>query len=60
MIAFRDGKLILNGKVMPQRELDEQFTDERGIKMRVLEEDLDGCRHPCSTCPARADSPRSR
>jgi signal peptidase I len=44
-IAFREGKLILNGKPMPQRELDEEFTDERGIKMRVLEEDLDGCRH---------------
>ena len=44
-IAYRDGKLFLNGKAMPQRELDEEFTDERGIKMRVLEEDLDGCRH---------------
>jgi signal peptidase I len=44
-IAFRDGKLFVNGKPMAQRELDEEFTDERGVKMRVLEEDLEGCRH---------------
>ena len=44
-IAFRDGKLSVNGKVVPQRDLGETFTDERGIELRVIEEDLDGCRH---------------
>jgi signal peptidase I len=44
-IAFREGKLILNGKTVPQRDLREQFTDEIGRELRVLEEDLDGCRH---------------
>jgi signal peptidase I len=44
-VEYKDGRLILNGKVAAQRDLDETFTDERGIKMRVLEEDLDGCRH---------------
>ena len=44
-IAYREGRLFLNGKVVPQRDLGETFTDERGVKMRVLEEDLEGCRH---------------
>jgi signal peptidase I len=44
-IAYRDGHLILNGKPVPQRELGETFSDERGVKMRVLEEDLEGCSH---------------
>ncbi len=44
-VAYRDGKLVLNGKAAPQRDLAEEFTDERGVKMRVLEEDLDVCRH---------------
>jgi len=44
-VEYRDGKLILNGAVVAARDLDETFTDERGVKMRVLEEDLEGCRH---------------
>jgi signal peptidase I len=44
-IAYRDGRLILNGAIVPQRDLDETFNDEHGVKMRVLEEDLEGCRH---------------
>jgi len=44
-IAYREGRLILNGKPVAQRELGETFADERGVKMRVLEEDLEGCSH---------------
>jgi signal peptidase I len=44
-IAYKDGKLTLNGKVVPQRDLGTEFTDEHGVKARVLEEELDGCRH---------------
>ena len=51
-IAFRDGKLILNGKAMSQRDLKEEFTDERGIKLRTLEEDLDGCHHHVLDMPS--------
>jgi hypothetical protein len=38
---------------MEQRALDETFTDESGVKMRVLEEDLDGCRHKVLDIPGR-------
>ena len=44
-VAYRDGKLFLNGMAQETRDLDQTFTDERGVKMRVLEEDLEGCRH---------------
>jgi signal peptidase I len=44
-VEYRDGRLILNGELVPQRDLGELFSDERGVKMRVLEEDLAGCRH---------------
>jgi signal peptidase I len=44
-VEYRDGRLILNGSLVPQRDLDETFTDERGVVSRVLEEDLEGCRH---------------
>ena len=44
-VEYRDGRLILNGELVPQRDLGQIFADERGVKMRVLEEDLEGCRH---------------
>src|SRR5262249_28629471 len=44
-VAYGDGRLILNGKVVPQRDLGAEYTDEHGVKARVLEEDLEGCRH---------------
>jgi signal peptidase I len=44
-VAYRDGHLILNGRIVEQRDLEQTFTDEHGVKMRVLEEDLEGCRH---------------
>src|SRR5262245_38460359 len=52
-VEYRDGKVILNGKVAEQRDLGEEFTDESGVKMRVLVEDLDGCRHRILDNPAR-------
>jgi signal peptidase I len=52
-LEYRDRKLIVNGKAMEQRDLAETFTDESGTKMRVLEEDLDGCRHHVLQNPTR-------
>ena len=52
-VEYKDGKLILNGKVAEQRDLAEEFTDENGVKMRVLEEDLEGCRHRVLDNPGR-------
>jgi signal peptidase I len=53
-VEYRDGKVILNGKVADQRDLGEEFTDENGVKMRVFEEDLDGCRHRVLDNPAKS------
>jgi len=53
-VEYIDGKVILNGKVSPQRDLGEDFTDENGVKMRVLEEDLDGCHHIVLDNPAKS------
>jgi signal peptidase I len=53
-VEYKDGKVILNGKVAAQRDLDEEFTDENGVKMRVFEEDLDGCRHRVLDNPAKS------
>ncbi len=50
-VAYRDGRLILNGKVASQRDLAQEFVDERGVKMRVLEEDLGGCYHAVLDIP---------
>jgi len=44
-IEYKSGQLILNGKPAAQRDLHEVFTDNHGVKYRVLEEDLEGCRH---------------
>ena len=44
-VAYRDGKLWLNGEPMEQRATGETFRDERGVEYRVLDEDLDGCVH---------------
>src|SRR5207249_3302410 len=52
-LEYRDGKLSVNGKVMEQRDLGETFTDETGVKMLVLEENLDGCRHRILDNPAK-------
>jgi len=53
-VEYKDGKLILNGKVAAQRDLAEEFTDENGVKMRVFEEDLDGCRHRVLDNPGKS------
>jgi signal peptidase I len=53
-VEYKDGKLILNGKVADQRDLKEEFTDENGVKMRVLEEDLGGCRHRVLDNPGKS------
>jgi len=44
-VAYRQGKLWLNGEPVEQSATGETFTDERGVEYRVLEEDLDGCVH---------------
>lgn len=53
-VAYREGKLWLNGEPMEQRATGESFTDEQGVEYRVVEEDLDGCVHHI------LDQPRSQ
>jgi signal peptidase I len=53
-VEYKDGKVILNGKPMEQRALEETFTDESGVKARVLEEDLGECRHRVLDIPGRS------
>jgi signal peptidase I len=59
-IEYKDGVLILNGTVAEQRDLAEEFTDENGVKMRVLEEDLAGCRHRVLDNPSQAPQSMGR
>jgi signal peptidase I len=59
-VEYKDGVLILNGKVAEQRDLAEEFTDENGVKMRVLEEDLDGCRHRVLDNPSQGSQSMGR
>jgi signal peptidase I len=54
VIEYKDGKVVVNGKVAEQRDVGEEFTDDSGVKMRVLEEDLDGCRHRVLDNPGRS------
>jgi len=56
----KDGELILNGKIAAQRDLEKVFPDEHGVRYRVLEEDLDGCRHRILDIPGKPELTRSR
>jgi len=59
-VEYKDGTLILNGEVAAQRDLEEVFTDERGVRHRVLEEDLGGCHHRILDIPGQLGLTRSR
>jgi signal peptidase I len=59
-VEYKDGKLFLNGKVALARDLDEVFTDERGVRHRGLDEDLDGCHHRVLDIPGQPGLTRSR
>jgi signal peptidase I len=44
-IEYKQGQLILNGKPVEQRDLEQIFTDDNHVRYKELEEELEGCRH---------------
>jgi signal peptidase I len=51
-VEYRNGQLILNDQPVAQRDLHQVFTDDNGVRYRVLEEDLAGCRHTVLDIPS--------
>ena len=44
-VAVKDGRIVLNGEVVPQEPLGETFTDQTGRRFDIYLEKLDGCSH---------------
>jgi signal peptidase I len=59
-IEYKNGNLILNGKPAAQRDLEQEFTDENGVRYRVLEEDLEGCHHRILDVPGTTGQSQER
>ena len=44
-IAVVEGRLVINGELVPQRSLGRTFTDQAARRYDILIEELDGCSH---------------
>jgi len=58
-VEYRNGELYLNGSLVTNEDTGETFTGDHEIDYRVLQENLEGCRHEVLDIPGNTGLSRS-